>query len=326
MPASEYQKQSPASPYLELSLDVPKAEEETWTMLLFDLGAEGVEVSDPSLIAAHLAAGDWDASVFDGDTLSCGRVVLRALVPKNVAGEKIASALRIQAADSAEVQFSSREVPPVDWQETWKEGFVSRPIGRRLWIRPRWDCAPAPEDRVVIVIDPGMAFGTGDHPTTEMVLASLENYVQPGDHVIDLGCGSGILAIASLGLGAESAVGVDLDEVCQNAVTEHLRLNGIAEERFRFYEGDVLSDEKLQRVLRQEKGQLVLANISASVLRDLAGIVGRFMAPRAYFICSGILLDYAQEVAQALVNAGLAIIAQRRVGDWVSYVTVMSYE
>ena len=144
--------------------------------------------------------------------------------------------------------------------------------------------------------------------------------------VLDIGCGSGILAIAALKLGASEAIAVDIDEVCGPAVAEHLRINDLPAERLRFYAADILADDRLQRSLRREKGQLVLANINAEVLRDLAGVVGRFMAPGGYFIASGILADYAGPVAKSLIYAGLAIIGQRQVGDWVSYVAVVAYE
>ncbi len=323
---TEYQKQAAPTEYIEIRLEAPRELEERLTMLLFDLGAEGVEVADNAIIMRHLAAGDWDASVFDGQELPTARVSLRALTPLDAAGRAMAEAVLAEAGGLPDVDIYCDVVPPQDWQEKWKEGFVARPVGDRLWIRPYWDETPPPEGRIPINVNPGMAFGTGDHPTTEMALELIEEYLQPGERVVDFGCGSGILAIAALKLGASEAIAVDIDEVCGPAVAEHLRINDLPAERLRFYAADILADDRLQRSLRREKGQLVLANINAEVLRDLAGVAGRFMAPGGYFIASGILADYAGPVAKSLIYAGLAIIGQRQVGDWVSYVAVAAYE
>lgn len=318
--------QQPPADYIQITLTAPRRWEEELTMLLFDQGAEGVEVQDNALITQHLQAGDWDASIFDGQELPTEQVRLRTLLPLNAAGRAAAQQLRDQAQQRPGVSCELEILPPVDWQEQWKRGFSGRPLAERLWLRPYWDENPPPAGRVAVTISPGMAFGTGDHATTAMMLELIETYLQPGGRVIDFGCGSGILGVAALHLGADSAVGVDIDPVCEAAVAEHLRLNQIDPARFEFHLGDILASEKLQRSLRRNKGQLVLANINAAVLRDLAGIVGRFMAPGGYFLCSGILIDYAAEVAQAIVNAGLSLVGSRRQGDWAAYVAVASYE
>ena len=323
---TEHQKQMQPVDHIEIRLEAPREREEELTMLLFDHGAAGVEVVDNAIIMRHLAARDWDASVFDGQELPTERIALRALTPLNAAGRAMAEAVAAAVEHMPGVDVFCDVVPPVDWQEKWKEGFAARPVGARLWVRPYWDETPPPDGRIAINVNPGMAFGTGDHPTTAMALALLEEYLQPGERVIDFGCGSGILGVAALKLGASEAVGVDIDAVCGPAVAEHLRINDLPEERFRFHVGDILADEKLHRRLRREKGQLVLANINAEVLRDLAGVAGRFMAPGGYLIVSGVLADYAGVVAKALIYAGLAVIGQRQVGDWVSYVAVAAYE
>lgn len=312
--------------YIEFKLNAPAGREEELTMLLFDNGACGVEADDPAAVAAHLRRKDWDASVFDGQTVDCSRVHLRCLIPLDEQGRAAAQAIREATNAMPGVDCEINVVEPVDWQEKWKEGFRARPLGNKLWIRPYWDETPAPQGRVAVNINPGMAFGTGDHDTTSMMLEMLEEYLEPGHTVVDLGCGSGILAIAALKLGAERAVGVDIDPVCEQAVREHLRLNDIDQERFTYYTGDVVAEDRLQRKLRQSKGQLVLANITKDVLIPLAGVAGRFMAPQGVICVSGVLRDFGAEVAEALVYANMSVINCRTQGEWSAFAAVRAYE
>ena len=164
--------------YIEFKLDAPQSREEELTMLLFDNGAQGVEVDDPAAICRHLEQGDWDASVFDGRELAVGQVHLRSLMPLDEAGRRAAEAVRQATNAMDDVDCEINVVEPVDWQEKWKEGFKARPVGDRLWVRPYWDETPVPEGRVALTVNPGMAFGTGDHPTTSMMLEMIEEFLK----------------------------------------------------------------------------------------------------------------------------------------------------
>ena len=121
-------------------------------------------------------------------------------------------------------------------------------------------------------------------------------------------------------------MGVDLDPVCEEAVREHLRLNGLDESRFTYYTGDIVCDDRLQHKIRRQKGQLVVANITKDVLVDLAGVAGRFMAPQGVICCSGVLRDFGAEVADALVYANMSVINNRTEGEWTSFAAVRAYE
>ena len=323
---TEYQKQTPQFDYIEIRIEAPREQEDILTTLLFEQGAAGVEIDDPAVIMQHLESNDWDASVFDGREFDTARIKLRSLLPGDEAGHKAAAGIVDAVKTMAGVVISSAVVPPVDWQNKWKEGFTSKPIGQHLWLRSYWDEAPVPKGRSTVTVSPGMAFGTGDHATTEMVLEWLDKYLQPGESVLDLGCGSGILGIAALKLGASHVVGVDIDEVCVNAVREHWRINNIVGTQFAFYLGDVLHDEKLQHVLRQEQAGLVVANITADVLTELADSVSGLLIPGGRFICSGILDRYDDTVAQALDKAGMIVKDRRKMGEWVSYVAFIRDE
>lgn len=316
------------SEYTQLTIKLPAPQEEDFTMALFEAGAEGVEVQNPAIIQEHLDAGDWDASVFDGQQLELGEVTLRSLFPEQELAQAAAeSAQKLADAQGLSIELTLEQIPEVDWQSKWKEGFISVPVGQRLWLSPAWDETPAPEGRVKVRINPGQAFGTGDHATTRMALQLLEDQLQPGDSIIDLGCGSGLLGIAGLKLGASRVTAVDIDPVCGPSVEEHCQLNDIPAEAFTFYCGDILADEKLQRKLRREnKADIVVANITAEIIFDLARIVGRFMAPGARLICSGILDEYAPTIGDRLVNCGLAVIGEMHDKGWTSFACVPSYE
>ena len=190
-------------------------------------------------------------------------------------------------------------------------------IGRRLLVVPQWEQAEAGE-RVPLILDPGLTFGTGSHATTQLCLTALEEAVQGGEKVLDLGCGSGILSIAALKLGAASALAVDIDDKCLDVAYENAALNGIGKDTYTVKVGDILSDQ----ALRSQIGggyQVVLANIVADVIIALAPFVPSLLAPGGVFLCSGIIDDRAEEVAQALRQAGWTITQTRSADGWFAY-------
>lgn len=305
------------SEYTKITIEAPAEQEEELTMLLFEQGALGVAVDDPALIKHHLESGDWDASVFDAMQITTGRITLIATFMAEDA-QRVAPLLAEKVAGLEQVSLMVEDLPDVDWQQKWKEGFNARPLGQNLLIRPCWDDTPA-EGRTVIEIEPGMAFGTGDHATTSMVMELIERYLQPGQAVADLGCGSGILAITALKLGARQAEAVDIDPACAGVTERHCQLNGISEQQFHFYCGDIISDAKLRQHFQPKSYQLVLANINADIVCALAPTAAQLLSEDGIFICSGILDMYVPKVEAALAAAGLSIIEQRQGGGWNAY-------
>ena len=206
-----------------------------------------------------------------------------------------------------------------DWANNWKQYYQPMEVGRRLYIVPEWERdKPVPQGRTPVYLNPGLIFGTGSHGTTQLCLEGLEEHVLPGGRVLDLGCGSGILSIAALALGAAQAVGCDIDPKAVRVAEENAGFNHIGPSRFRVYAGDILSDP----VLRGDLGggyDLVLANIVADVIIPLSAQAGDFMAPGAVFLCSGIIDTRAAEVAAALEGNGLDIFQTRQRAGWVSY-------
>ena len=214
-----------------------------------------------------------------------------------------------QRLDDAGVEYTlnTEGVEQEDWQNAWKQYYHAMDIGRRLAIVPGWE--EYDTDRTVITMDPGMAFGTGTHETTSLCLETLDELVQGGERVLDIGTGSGILAIAALKLGAKEAEGVDIDPMCVRTAGENAQRNGVAE-KFTVLVGD-LSD-KASGVY-----DIITANIVAAAILSLAPAVPALMAPDAKFIASGIIDERRDEVLDGLKAAGLRPVQVKEKRGWV---------
>ena len=193
------------------------------------------------------------------------------------------------------------------------------PVGERLYIVPEWEREqPVPAGRVPLYLNPGLTFGTGSHASTQLCLMGLEEYTLPGCAVLDLGCGSGILSIAALALGAGEAAAVDIDPKAVDVAYENAAMNGIGRDRYTVRAGNVLSDRGLVAELAQKTFALVLANIVADVIIPLSAQAGRFLAPGGVFLCSGIIDTRADEVQAALERNGLRVFQRREQNGWVA--------
>ena len=198
-----------------------------------------------------------------------------------------------------------------DWLNNWRKYFKPMPIGRRLLINPSWYTDTDPGDRAVLNIDPGLAFGTGKHETTRLCMEALERYVSPGEKVLDVGCGSGILGIAAVLLGADSALGIDIDETAVRTAKENARINGV-DGRFTAIAGDLV--DKVTG-----KYDIVVANIVADAIIALSAPVPRFMTDGAVYIVSGIIDARAGDVKNA-VKDSFDIIEENTLGGWYCFV------
>ena len=206
-----------------------------------------------------------------------------------------------------------------DWENNWKQFYKPMEIGDRLIVIPEWENADI-GDRVPLILNPGLTFGTGSHATTRLCLKALEQRVHGGERVLDLGCGSGILSIAALKLGAAHAFACDIDDKCQDVAYENAALNGIGKDVYTVRTGDILTDSALQAEIGGGGYDVVLANIVADVIIALAPAVRPLLKPDGVFICSGIIDDRAVEVADKLRQAGLAILESNQSEGWFSYV------
>lgn len=222
-----------------------------------------------------------------------------------------------EAYESVAVSF----VEDSDWENNWREYYKPIPVGKKLVVVPEWE--EIPEDgRIPLRLDPGLIFGTGSHATTRMCLAELENYVDADTRVLDLGCGSGILGIGALVLGAKSCLGCDIDPKAPDVVRSNAALNGIGADRLQACAGDILSDLSLRRGFGSGY-QLVLANIVSDVIIPLSAFVKGFLAPEGVFITSGIIEGRQEEVRAALERAGLRIVHHCCEEEWHCFTCVL---
>ncbi|MCB9660656.1 MAG: 50S ribosomal protein L11 methyltransferase [Sandaracinaceae bacterium] len=274
----------PRYPYVHL--DVPTDDVELVSYELWEQGAQGIEERDATTIE-HGA----DASV----------TTLVVSVPDDAVAAELAAAYP---------QFNGRvaHVLGDDWRDAWKSYFKPTRVGGRILLRPSWESVePAPHE-VVLTIDPGQAFGSGIHETTRLVLMEVDGRVQPGDTILDVGCGSGILAVAGLLLGAGSAICLDIDPLAVDVAYENAARNGVTE-RLRASTDDV----------REVPGQyaLVLANIQAWVLKELAAALMERVVPGGVLVLSGVLVGQENDVAESFNAWGVAP-ALRFENEWVS--------
>ena len=191
-------------------------------------------------------------------------------------------------------------------------------VGENLVVLPYWLAEGYEGDRTPIILDPGLTFGTGAHPSTQMVMQTMEQSIRPGAKCLDLGSGSGILSIAALRLGAEKAVGIDIDPKAEDIARENAAYNGFAAPEFTALTGNVTEDHALMGKLSQEKWDVVLVNIVADVIIGLAPVLPKFMNENTLLICSGILDTRLGDVTAALEAAGLTIVGRREKEDWRS--------
>ena len=207
-------------------------------------------------------------------------------------------------------------MPDVDWEESWKDNYPPQEIGEKLVILPYWLAEDYSGSRKPVILDPGLTFGTGSHPTTRMVVQTMEELVRPGFHCLDLGSGSGILSLAALALGAEHATGIDIDPKAEDIARENAAYNGFAAPAFTALTGNVTQDHGLMDTLAGRHWDLVLVNIVADVIIGLAPVLPNFLSPDTALICSGILDVRLEEVLAALKNAGLTVTAVKAEEDW----------
>ncbi len=248
----------------------------------------------------------------EGETPSPGAAQVRTYLPVNRRlnwrRSRIEVGIRLLSLIQPIPPMESRTVEPREWEEGWKAFYTLLRVGRRLVVCPSWTEYAAKEGEVVVRLDPGMAFGTGHHPTTRLCLSELERRIRPGAKVLDLGTGSGILAIAAARLGAGSVLGLDREATACTVARRNVRENG-APRRVRIVRGSIPRPGV-------SGYDLVLANISAKVLTELATPLAETLAPDGVLIASGVLEEQSASVSEAFRGAGLRVDDVRAMEDW----------
>ena len=312
--------------WLELKIDAAPAGLEPVSALLEDLGITGLVIDDEGDFQDFLEHNHayWD--YVDEELVKEKENLCRVTfyVESSPAGYGAIAAIRMamhamkqEHPEYGRLLLTMENMEDADWENNWKQFYKPMEIGERLLVIPAWEQAD-PKGRVTLTLNPGLTFGTGSHATTRLCLTALEKHITGGQTVLDLGCGSGILSIAALLLGADRAVACDIDEKCMDVAYENAALNGVGRDRYTVRWGDVVTDQ----ALRQELGgpyDVVVANIVADVIKALASTVRPLVKEGGIFLCSGIIDDRAEEVAQCLRDNGWTIAETRSSEGWFSY-------
>ena len=223
--------------------------------------------------------------------------------------------------DVGECTIEESETEDVDWVNNWKQYFHQFYIDDILVI-PSWEnVKPEDSDKMVIHIDPGTAFGTGMHETTQLCIRALKKYVTSETEILDVGCGSGILGMLALKFGAKHSLGTDLDPCAIDATHENMEVNGIRKDQYEVMIGNIIDDKAVQDAVGYEKYDIVAANILADVLVPLTPVIIHQMKPGAVYITSGIIEDKENVVVEAVKAAGLELLEVNHQGEWVSVVS-----
>lgn len=301
---------------------------------LYDIGLEGAQIEDKIPLTALekeqmfvdiLPEGPEDDGIaylsFFVEEEESGGLLLNG---ESVTEEEILTRVREELnglrpfCEIGEGSISVDETEDIDWINNWKQYFHQFAIDDLLVI-PSWETVkPEDKGKRILHIDPGTAFGTGMHETTQLCIRQLKKYISPETELLDVGTGSGILSIVSLMYGARHAIGTDLDPCAVDAVEDNRKNNGISPEQFELIIGNIITDEAVQERVGYEKYDIVVANILADVLVPLTPVIVRQMKPGGIYITSGIIDDKEATVVEAVKAAGLTVEEVTYQGEWVS--------
>lgn len=292
--------------------------------MLDDLGIEGIEIEDNVPLTEQETKGMF-IDILPELPPDDGTARVSYYLEMDADAEGILAQVREgleelrMFVDVGSGEISRSETEDLDWMNNWKQFFKPFTIDHIL-IKPTWEEIPEEhKDKLLVEIDPGTAFGTGSHETTQLCIRQLQKYLKPGDRVLDVGTGSGILGITAIKLGAGSAFGTDLDENAVEAAKENVAVNHIPAEQFPIITGNIIDDEAVQREAGLSCYDIVVANILAPVIILLSGEVARHMKKGAVMITSGIINAKEAEVKKAFEeNPDFEIVEIARQNDWVS--------
>ena len=298
--------------WTDIAITVPQKDAETAEAVATSIANGGIYVEDYSDLEdqvqqiAHVDLIEQDLLDKPRD-----RVIVHLYLSPDENPAQILETLHSRLVSSgAEYTLTTAGVEQEDWENAWRQYYHPLDVGKRLAIVPSWQ--EYPTDRVQLKMDPGLAFGTGTHETTNLCLQVLDDKIQGGERILDIGTGSGILAIAALLLGAKEAEGIDIDPMCVRTAGENAQRNGVAD-RFRVLVGDLSEKASGQY-------DLITANIVAAAILSLAPAVPALMAPGALFVASGIIDSRVEEVCAGLKAAGLEVVEQHMLRGWACLV------
>ncbi len=301
---------------------------------LYELGITGIEISDKEDFKEFLENNRkyWDYVDDELERLKETDSCITLYFSKDDEGTEQLATVKNAIADLknqdkngafGSLSLIEEEMRDEDWSENWKQYFKPLEIGEKVLVVPEWETDVPDSDRVKFLINPGLSFGTGSHESTRMCIEEIEKHLRKGDRVLDLGCGSGILSVIALLLGGAEATAVDIDPMAVEVAYSNLKLNGLNQNIYHGFDGDITTDVVLREKLAEKKYDIVLANIVADVIIALSGFVKDFVKDDGVFICSGIIIERKDEVVKSLENAGLKIKEIRTMGEWAAVVCTL---
>ena len=304
--------------WVEVSIDTSHEAMELVSEILQELGAGGVVIEDPALLNEYIRSGLWDyTDLKESDETEVVTVKAYWAMDDALEGKLQNLAARLAAltangVDKGAGTVSWRAVADEDWSETWKEFFHTEKIGERTVIKPTWEDYEAKAEEIVVELDPGAAFGTGQHTTTALCIRALETLVKPGMTVFDVGTGSGVLSIVAAKLGAGRVEAVDFDPVAVRIAAENVRQNGVANV-VRTGQSDLLKSV-------EGKADLIIANIIADIIVRLFGEVKESLAAGALMLLSGIIEDRLHDVTKAAARHGFHVERIEEEKGWAAVI------
>ncbi len=309
------------SDWTEIKITVPVEEAQTAGDIANMAVPYGIYIEDYSTLeqeALEIAHID----LIDDELLAKDRskaVIHIYISPEENPAEAVAFLEERYTAENVDFYIEEKACKNSEWENNWKKYFKPMPVGEKLLIHPVWEDEFDAQGRTVLHLEPGLAFGSGTHDTTRLCLEALEKYAGSGKTVLDVGCGSGILSIAAMLLGCESAQGVDIDALAVKTAAENAVGNGFNEPQVKYVQGNLT--DKING-----KFDIILANIVADIVIRLCEDVKKYMNPGAVFITSGIILPREDEVLAAFERCGLTVTERRESGGWLCFETVLNKE
>lgn len=312
----------PDGSWIEIEVVTSSEAVEAVSAMFYDMGASGVAIEDPNdVIESNTRPGDWD-------------YIDEKLLPQNLKDVKVKGYLvkdenineKIDAIKKAVMKLDdygidkgkgdvlTREVKEQDWANAWKQYYKPFKIGKHVVIKPSWEDYIPERDDIVIEIDPGMAFGTGTHETTRMCIELLQEFIEGGPEVFDIGCGSGILSIAASKLGASKVTGIDIDSVAVESARSNVKISGV--KNVEILQGNLLD-------MIHTKADIIVANIIADIIIKLCPEIPGYLNQNGVFISSGIISDRLGDVLKALKDNGFEILKVERQGEWAAVASTM---
>jgi ribosomal protein L11 methyltransferase len=315
----------------EITISTTEEAQEMISNFLHEMGAGGVSIEESGTLNKQrdTSLGQWYELPLND--IPEGQAVIKGYFGEDTDTDELIAAIKPRVEelrefdiDPGNVEYSARVVDEEDWATAWKQYFKPLRVSDKLTIKPTWEVYEAGPDERIIELDPGMAFGTGTHPTTALCLQTLESVIQGGEEIIDVGTGSGILAIGACRLGAKSVLALDLDPIAVTSATENVRLNDLSQQV------EVRLSDLLGVIKGADAGQeatavtvpvdLVVANILAEIILLFVDDVYAALKPGGIYIASGVYKNKETDVEEGLIRSGFEIVEKRRDEEWIAFV------